>query len=122
MWYYIISNVVEVLWSKLTTGFTSAVANSSETEYNKCGADGGNANIGYISFLIWVSENVKCFLIGINVSRKAIKSARLPLSTLFSFLFSFYVFFCQTIQKTYNVKQTTPALLETSLFTCVQPC
>lgn len=111
-----------MLWPKLTAGFTSAVANSLETEYNKFGVDGGNANIGYISFLIWVSENVKCYLIGINASRKAIKIARLPLSTLFSFLFSFYVFFCQTIQKTYNVKQTTPALLETSLFTCVQPC
>lgn len=120
MRYYIISNVVEVLWPKLTAGFTSA--NNLETEYNKCGVDGGNANIGYISFLIWVSENVKCYLIGKNASRKAIKIARLPLSTLFSFFFSFYVFFCQTIQKTYNVKQTTPASLETSLFTCVQPC
>lgn len=83
---------MEVLWPKLTAGFTSAMANSLETEYNKCGVDGDNANIGYISFLIWVSENVKYYLIGINASRKAIKIARLPLSTLFSFLFSLFSF------------------------------
>lgn len=112
MRYYIISNVVEVLWPKLTAGFTSA--NNLETEYNKCGVDGGNANIGYISFLIWVSENVKCYLIGKNASRKAIKIARLPLSTLFSFfffLFSFLSTFFSARQFRKPIMSNKPLLL-----------
>lgn len=39
---------MEVLWPKLTAGFTSAVPNTLETECYKCGVDGGDANIAYI--------------------------------------------------------------------------